>query len=48
MCARRAMDMEGWSNDVGILRKRLAAAERKMKEMKLIERLPGNPTYLPS
>lgn len=38
---RRALDMEGWSNDVGLLRKQLAAAERKMKEMKLIERLPG-------
>eukprot|EP00884_Botryococcus_braunii_P009152 jgi/Botrbrau1/18238/Bobra.53_1s0092.1 len=39
---RRAMDMEGWSNDVGLLRKRLAAAERKLKEMKLIERLPDD------
>ena len=36
---RRALDAEGWLNDVTILRKQLAAVDRKLHQMRLMDRL---------
>jgi hypothetical protein len=35
---RRALDADGWAADVALLRKQLAAVERKLTQMKLIDR----------
>lgn len=36
---RRALDAEGWLSDVTILRKQLAAVDRKLHQMRLMDRL---------
>lgn len=36
---RRALDAEGWLSDVTILRKQLAAIDRKLHQMRLMDRL---------
>ena len=36
---RRALDLEGFTNDITILRKQLAAVDRKLHQMRLIDRL---------
>lgn len=36
---RRALDAEGWLSDVTILRKQLAAVDRKLHQMRLADRL---------
>lgn len=42
---RRALDAEGWLSDVTILRKQLAAVDRKLHQMRLMDRLQvGHPT----
>ena len=33
--------MDGWSADAGLLRQQLAAAERKLTQLSLVQRLPG-------
>lgn len=35
---RRQMDMDGWTADVTLLRKQLAAVDRKLLQMRLIDR----------
>lgn len=35
---RRHLDMEGWTNDVTMLRKQMTAVDRKLLEMRLVER----------
>lgn len=42
--ARRALDAEGWDSDVALLRKQLAAAERRLLQTRLAARLDGAPT----
>ncbi len=39
---RRATEMEGWASDVGQLRKRIAAVDRRLKQMSLEQRLPDD------
>ena len=36
---RRALDAEGWLSDVTILRKQLQAVDRKLHQMRLVDRL---------
>ncbi|KAK9784601.1 hypothetical protein WJX73_004449 [Symbiochloris irregularis] len=36
---RRALDMEGWANDVSLLRRQAAAVHRKMHQMRIVDRL---------
>lgn len=36
---RRALDMEGFTNDVSLLRKQLASVDRKLHQMRLLDRL---------
>lgn len=46
--ARRALDAEGWDSDVALLRKQLAAVERRLLQTRLAARLDGAPsTILP-
>ena len=40
-CARRALDAEGWDADVALLRKQLAAVERRLVQTRLAARLDG-------
>lgn len=37
--SRRGQDLEGFTNDAAILRKKLAAVEKKLHEMKVVERV---------
>jgi hypothetical protein len=39
---RQAQEMEGWASDVGQLRKRIAAVDRRLKQMNLEQRLPDD------
>ncbi|EFN52358.1 hypothetical protein CHLNCDRAFT_138772 [Chlorella variabilis] len=39
---RRAHEMEGWASDVGQLRKRIAAVERRLAQAALLQRLPDD------
>ncbi|PSC73064.1 Coiled-coil domain-containing 77 [Micractinium conductrix] len=39
---RRAHEMEGWAADVGALRKRIAAVDRKLTQQALLARLPDD------
>ena len=39
---RQAQEMEGWASDVGQLRKRIAAVDRRLKLMSLEQRLPDD------
>ena len=39
---RRAHEMEGWAADVSQLRKRIAAVDRRLKQMALVQRLPDD------
>lgn len=36
---RRALDLEGFTNDITILRKQLAVVDRKLHQMRLVDRL---------
>ncbi len=38
---RRALDCDGWTADVTLLRKALAAVDRKLLQMRLIDRWVG-------
>ena len=38
---RRALDMEGWAKDVTLLRRQAAAVDRKLHQMRLVDRLEG-------
>lgn len=39
---RRAADMDGWISDVTLLRKQIAAVDRKLTQMRVMERLPDD------
>ena len=41
LCVRRALDAEGWDADVALLRKQLAAVERRLVQTRLAARLDG-------
>jgi hypothetical protein len=41
---RRLLDVQGWAADAGLLRQGLAAAERKLTQLALVQRLPGAQT----
>ena len=38
---RRALDADGWDSDVSLLRKQLAAGERRLLQTRLAARLDG-------
>ena len=49
LASRRLLDVEGWTNDITLLRKALEATDRKLHQMRLSSRLPGaiaSPTVL--
>lgn len=43
MPCRRLLDVEGWTNDITLLRQQLLATDRKLHQMRLSLRLPGAP-----
>lgn len=42
---RRLLDAEGWTNDITLLRKALEATDRKLHQMRLSSRLPGEISF---
>lgn len=44
---RRLLDVEGWTNDITLLRKALEAIDRKLHQMRLSSRLPGGIDCIP-
>eukprot|EP00887_Chlorella_sp_A99_P000203 scaffold13.g203.t1 len=40
--ARRGNDMQGWISDVTLLRKQIAAVDRRLRQMRVLERLPDD------
>ena len=38
---RRALDKQGWSNDITLLRRQAAAVDRRLCQMRLKDRLAG-------
>ena len=41
LACRRLLDIEGWASDMTLLRQQMSATNRKLHQMRLVSRLPG-------
>ena len=46
LACRRLLDIEGWASDMTLLRQQMAATNRKLQQMRLASRLPGQKPLL--